>query len=153
MPVLARRPLRRMRGGAQAFLMEAADGHHYVVKFSDNPQHRRVLVNEYVASILLSHLDIAQPETRVIEVSADLLRDHPDVYIQLGASRRPVTPGWHFGSCHPGDPNRLAIYDFIPDALLHQVANAEQFRAVRGDRWNRSPGRSGGNERGPDVAG
>jgi hypothetical protein len=136
MPVLARRPLRRMRGGAQAFLMEAADGHHYVVKFTDNPQHRRVLVNEYVASIFLSHLDIAQPETRVIEVTADLLRDHPDVYIQLGTTRRAVTPGWHFGSRFPGNPITQAVYDILPDALMKKVANPDDFLGVLAfDKW------------------
>ncbi|MBI2687687.1 MAG: hypothetical protein HYX27_15355 [Acidobacteria bacterium] len=136
MPVLARRPLRRMRGGAQAFLMEAADGHHYVVKFTDNPQHRRVLVNEYVASILLSHLDIAQPETRIIDVPADLLHDNPEVFIQLGNSRRAVSPGWHFGSRFPGNPNTQAVYDILPDALMKKVANPEDFLGVLAfDKW------------------
>lgn len=136
MPVLARRPLRRMRGGAQAFLMEAADGHHYVVKFSDNPQHRRVLVNEWVASILLAHLDIAQPESRIIEVSAEFLREFPEVYIQLGSSRRTVTPGWHFGSRFPGNPMTQAVYDLLPDALMKKVANPEDFLGVLAfDKW------------------
>lgn len=136
MPVLARRPLRRMRGGAQAFLMEAADGHHYVVKFTDNPQHRRVLVNECVASILLSHLEIARPETRVIEVTADFLREHPDVFIQLGSTRREITPGWHFGSRFPGNPITQAVYDILPDALMKKVANPEDFLGVLAfDKW------------------
>ncbi|HEU0120412.1 MAG TPA: HipA family kinase [Bryobacteraceae bacterium] len=136
MPVLARRPLRRMRGGAQAFLMEAADGHHYVVKFTDNPQHRRVLVNEFAASILLTHLDIAQPETRVIEITPDFLRDHPEVFIQLGTSRREVTPGWHFGSRFPGNPMTQAVYDILPDALMAKVANPEDFLGVLAfDKW------------------
>ncbi len=136
MPVLARRPLRRMRGGAQAFLMEAADGHHYVVKFTDNPQHRRVLVNECVASILLSHLDISQPESRIIEVSAEFLREFPEVYIQLGSSRREVTPGWHFGSRFPGNPITQAVYDILPDALMKKVANPEDFLGVLAfDKW------------------
>ncbi len=125
-----------MRGGAQAFLMEAADGHHYVVKFTDNPQHRRVLVNEYVASILLQHLEIAKPESRVIEVTADLLREFPDVYIQLGTSRREVTPGWHFGSRFPGNPITQAVYDILPDALMKKVANPEDFLGVLAfDKW------------------
>jgi hypothetical protein len=46
MPVDACRLIRKMRGGAQAHLIQAADGHHYVVKFLNNPQHRRILVNE-----------------------------------------------------------------------------------------------------------
>lgn len=136
MPVFARRPLRRMRGGAQAFLMEAADGHHYVVKFTDNPQHRRVLVNEYVASILLQHLEISQPESRVIEVTADVLREFPEIYIQLGTSRREVTPGWHFGSRFPGNPITQAVYDILPDPLMKKVANPEDFLGVLAfDKW------------------
>lgn len=116
--------------------MEAADGHHYVVKFSDNPQHRRVLVNEYAASILLSHLDIAQPEVRVIEITADFLREFPDVFIQLGSTRRPVTPGWHFGSRFPGNPITQAVYDILPDALMKKVVNPEDFLGVLAfDKW------------------
>jgi len=125
-----------MRGGAQAFLMEAADGHHYVVKFTDNPQHRRILVNEYVASILLAHLDIAQPESRVIEVSADFLSEFPEVFIQLGNSRRGITPGWHFGSRFPGNPITQAVYDILPDALMKKIANPEDFLgALAFDKW------------------
>jgi hypothetical protein len=136
MPVLARRPLRRMRGGAQSFLIEGADGHHYVVKFLDNPQHRRVLVNEYAASILLSHLQIAQPETRIIELTEDFLREFPEIYIQLGSSRREVSPGWHFGSRFPGNPISQAVYDILPDALMKKVANPEDFLGVLAfDKW------------------
>jgi GTPase len=37
--VLAVQQIRRMRGGAQGQLMLGADGHAYVVKFQNNPQH------------------------------------------------------------------------------------------------------------------
>jgi len=116
--------------------MEAADGHHYVVKFTDNPQHRRVLVNEKVASVLLAHLDISQPESRIIEVTEDFLREYPEVFIQLGSSRRPVSPGWHFGSRFPGNPITQAVYDILPDALMKKVANPEDFLGVLAfDKW------------------
>ena len=42
--------VRRMRGGAQSHLMRCSDGHFYVVKFQNNPQHRRVLANEMFAT-------------------------------------------------------------------------------------------------------
>jgi hypothetical protein len=42
MPVNARRFIRKMRGGAQAHLLEADDGDYYIVKFQNNPQHRRI---------------------------------------------------------------------------------------------------------------
>lgn len=136
MPVNARRFVRKMRGGAQAHLLEGDDGAHYVVKFRNNPQHRRILINELIASEILTHLQIASPEYRVIRISPEFLEQNKDVYIQLGTRKQEVEPGWHFGSRHPGNPDTMAIYDFIPDALLNQVANADQFRAVLVfDRW------------------
>jgi hypothetical protein len=44
--------IRRMRGGSQAHLMRASDGFFYIVKFQNNPQHVRVLANEFFASRL-----------------------------------------------------------------------------------------------------
>jgi hypothetical protein len=136
MPIQARRFLRRMRGGAQAHLLEADDGRHYVVKFLENPQHRRILVNEWIATGLLKYLGISCPDVRLIDVTAPFLADNPEIGIQLGNSRRAVLPGWHFGSAFPGDPIRLAIYDFIPDSLLPKIANRQDFLgALVFDKW------------------
>ena len=77
MPVDARRLIRKMRGGAQAHLIEAADGHAYVVKFFNNPQHRRILVNEWIASVFLRYLGIAVPEPAIIRVTAEFLEQNP----------------------------------------------------------------------------
>src|ERR1700682_1605458 len=44
--------IRRMRGGAQSHLMRCDDGYYYVVKFQNNPQHRRILVNELLGTRL-----------------------------------------------------------------------------------------------------
>ena len=71
MPVLAKRLIRKMRGGAQAHLLECDDGHFYVVKFRNNPQHRRVLVNEWIASAFLNYLQISTPETAIVNVPAE----------------------------------------------------------------------------------
>jgi len=136
MPVTARRLIRKMRGGAQAHLMEATDGHSYVVKFHNNPQHRRILVNEWIASTFLHYLGIAAPEVAMVQITESFLAGDPEVYIQLGSSRRAVTPGWHFGSRFPGDPARTVVYDYLPDTLLHKVENLSDFRAVLAfDKW------------------
>jgi len=55
MLLTARRHIRKMRGGAQSHLLEADDGQFYIVKFQNNPQHRRILVNELVASAPIRH--------------------------------------------------------------------------------------------------
>jgi len=136
MPVAAHRLTRKMRGGAQAHLIEASDGHSYVVKFHNNPQHRRILVNEWIASTFLHYLGIAAPETAMVELTQEFLAATPDVHIQLGRERRPVTPGWHFGSRFPGDPMRTVVYDFLPDTLLEQVENLQDFLGVLAfDKW------------------
>jgi len=136
MPVTARRLIRKMRGGAQAHLMEASDGHSYVVKFHNNPQHRRVLVNEWIAATFLHYLGISAPEVAMIQITESYLAGDQNTYIQLGRERRAVTPGWHFGSRFPGDPGRTVVYDFLPDTLLDTVENLSDFRAVLAfDKW------------------
>jgi len=92
MPLTAVRHLRKMRGGAQAHLLEADDGHWYVVKFRNNPQHRRVLVNEVIASTILAYLKVSVPETAVIEVTPPFLAENPDLHIQIGPRRVEIEP-------------------------------------------------------------
>src|SRR5580658_3420425 len=106
MPVDACRLIRKMRGGSQAHLIEASDRNFYVVKFLNNPQHRRILVNEWIASTFLHYLGISSPEVAMIRVSEAFLAANPEACIQLGNSRRALEPGWHFGSRYSGDPAR-----------------------------------------------
>ena len=136
MPVNAVRLIRKMRGGAQAHLIEADDGHFYVVKFRNNPQHRRILINEWVGSTFLRFLGVACPETTFVRIDEDFLSSHAEAGIQLGSNRIPPTAGWHFGSRYPGDPARVAVYDFVPDTLLERVENSQEFRGVLVfDKW------------------
>ena len=136
MPIHATRLIRKMRGGAQAHLLACDDGHFYVVKFRNNPQHRRILVNEWIASVFLNYLQISTPDVAIVDLSADFLDANPEVHIQLGSRRLPVEPGWHFGSRYPGDPAKIMVYDFIPDLLLEKVANRSEFLGVLVfDKW------------------
>ncbi len=125
-----------MRGGAQSHLILAGDGRHYIVKFKQNPQHRRILVNEWIAGLLLDQLGLPTPKTGLIEISPDFLAGYPDLAIRIGTRVEPVLPGWHFASGVPVDPDRFAIYDFLPDALLRQIANLRDFLGVLVfDKW------------------
>src|ERR1044071_7800014 len=93
MPLTAVRHIRKMRGGAQSHLLEADDGNWYVVKFRNNPQHRRVLVNELVASVLLDYLRIPAPEPALVDVSAAFLKLHPEIGFLSGSQQIPAEPG------------------------------------------------------------
>ena len=136
MPVTARRLIRKLRGGAQSHLIEGEDNHFYIVKFRNNPQHRRILVNEWIASVFLRYLQISAPEVAIVHLTESFLEANPEVSIQLGSNRIYPEPGWHFGSKHPGDPAKLAVYDFIPDVLLEKVANLREFAGVLAfDKW------------------
>ena len=136
MPLTARRHIRKMRGGAQSHLLEADDGNFYIVKFRNNPQHRRILVNELVSAVFLKYLQISAAPAEIILVTPEFLAANPEIGIQLGTQRIPVTPGWQFGSRHPGDPSLMAVYDFVPDALLGGVSNLDNFLAVLVfDKW------------------
>ena len=136
MPVNAVRFVRRMRGGAQAHLLEADDGHFYVVKFRNNPQHLRVLVNEWITGTFLQYLQLASPARAVVRLTPEFIAANPDMAIQLGTRRDPPVPGWHFGSRYPGHPDRTAVYDFIPDALLANIGNYAEFAGMLAfDKW------------------
>lgn len=125
-----------MRGGAQAHLLECNDGQFYVTKFVNNPQHRRILINEWISSIFLNYLQISVPPVAFVNLSPEFLRANPDIYIQLGSRHQDVEPGWHFGSRYPGDPAKIMVYDFLPDTLLDKVVNTAEFLGVLVfDKW------------------
>lgn len=125
-----------MRGGSQAHLLDASDGRAYVVKFENNPQHRRILVNEWIAARFLSYLGLSTPEVAMILVTEEFLAANPGVYMQAGNKRFAPTVGWHFGSSFPGNPARLAVYDFLPDVFLPKVENLTEFLGMLAfDKW------------------
>jgi hypothetical protein len=136
MQVTATALIRKMRGASQAHLLECDDGHLYVVKFQNNPQHRRILFNEWLASSLLAHLQISTPEIAVVVISAGFLTRNPGVHIQLHARRLAVEPGQHFGSRYQGESSKAMVYDFVPDVLLNKVTNRSEFLgALVLDKW------------------
>lgn len=132
--------IRRMRGGAQSHLMRCTDKDnnefYYVVKFQNNPQHTRILVNEMLGTRLASHLGLPTTSVAVVCVSEELIRLTPDLCVELPRQRIPLKPGLHFGSRFPGDPHRLTLFDFLPDPLLMSVENLHDFAGMLVfDKW------------------
>ena len=128
--------IRRMRGGAQSHLMRCSDGNYYVVKFQNNPQHRRILVNELLGTRLASRLGLPTAPVRVVEVGAELIRLTPELCIELPRSRTPCAAGLQFGSRYPGDPRRITLHDFLPDEKLREVENLHEFAGMLVfDKW------------------
>lgn len=132
--VSARRLIRRLRGGSQAHLIEGNDGHHYAVKFTNNPP--RVLVNELVGHLLLLRLGIRTPPAALFEVGAEFIHQYPELNFVGPRGRTAVEAGLHFGSRLPVDPRTSSIFDFLPDLLLPRVANFDDLLgALVFDKW------------------
>lgn len=126
--VAASRYVRTMRGGAHAALIEAADGHHYVVKFLQSPQGRRTVINELICSVLSRKLGVLSPETAFISVDDEFLRLNPTCMAYRA--------GTHFGSRHPGTQNSAVVYDVLPKTMLPEVYNRNHFLgALVLDKW------------------
>ena len=133
---LAVEHIRRMRGGAQAHLMRCRDGGYYVVKFQDNPQHQRILVNELLGTRLAARLGLPTAPAAVIEVPQELIDCTADLVIQLGMGRKPCRAGLQFGSRYPGDPAEVTVHDFLPDEQLREVENLADFAGMLVfDKW------------------
>lgn len=136
MAVLAVQHIHRMRGGAQSQLMLGADNRIYVVKFQNNPQHRRVLANEFLASRLALAAGLTVPEVELIEVSAWLIEHTPQLDIDLGRTRVPCQPGLQFGSRFVGGLMPGQVVDYLPEEQLAEVKNLAEFAGILAlDKW------------------
>ena len=136
MAVLAVQQIRRMRGGAQGQLMLGADGHIYVVKFQNNPQHLRVLANEFLASRLAAAAGLTVPECDLIDVSGWLVENTPELEIDLGQSRVRCQPGLQFGSRYAGGTMPGQVVDYLPEEQLSELKNLGEFAGILAlDKW------------------
>src|SRR5467141_1041657 len=131
--------IRRMRGGAQSHLMRCSDKNYYVVKFQNNPQHRRILVNELLGTRLAARLGLPTVPVEIGDVSEELIRLTPELAVELPRARIPCQPGLQFGSRYPGDPRQLTLHDFLPDDQLREVENLHDFAGMLVfDKWTRN---------------
>ncbi len=137
MAVLAVQAIRRMRGGAQSQLMLGADGRLWVVKFQNNPQHLRVLANELIATRLAAAVGLTVPESEVVEVTAWLIANSPDMYVELARdAREPYRAGLQFGSQLVGGLMPGQVVDYLPEPQLEEVRNLEEFAGILCiDKW------------------
>jgi HipA-like kinase len=134
--VLAVQQIRRMHGGAQGQLMLGADGHLYVVKFQNNPQHLRVLANELLASRLAAAAGLTVPETDLVDVSSWLIEKTSELEIDRGARREPCRPGLQFGSRYVGGLMPGQVVDYLAEEQMAELRNLAEFAGILAlDKW------------------
>ncbi|MBZ5508659.1 MAG: phosphatidylinositol kinase [Acidobacteriia bacterium] len=136
MAVEAVQHVRRMRGGAQAHLMRADDGHFYVVKFQNNPQHLRVLANELLATRLAESIGLPVPVTEIIEVREWLVENTLELHMDLAGLSSRCKPGLQFGARYVCDPAEGQVFDYLPESMMSKVKNLAVFAGMLvADKW------------------
>src|SRR5580698_4027723 len=126
-----------MRGGAQSQLMLGADGNLWVVKFQNNPQHRRVLANELIATRLAEAMGLTVPKSDVVEVSDWLIRNSPGMVLEFGKGVRELcAAGLQFGSQFVGGLMPGQVVDYLPEPQMEEVRNLTEFAGILAlDKW------------------
>lgn len=128
--------MRRMRGGAQAHLLRCDDGHFYVVKFRNNPQHLRVLANDFLVTRLAERVGLPVPATEIVDVGPWLVEHTPELNIMLGCNAIPCEPGLQFGSRYVISPLEGQVFDYLAPELFERVRNLETFAGMLVvDKW------------------
>ncbi len=136
MAVLAVQQIRAMRGGAQSQLMLGSDEQLWVVKFQNNPQHTRVLANEYLATRLAASVGLTVPACDVVEVTDWLITNTPELQMQMAGGRVRYRAGLHFGSRFVGGLMPGQVVDTLPAPQLGEVKNLREFPGMLVvDKW------------------
>ncbi len=125
-----------MRGGAQSHLMLCDDGNYYVVKFQNNPQHTRVLANDWLGTRLGKLIGLPMPEVSVVDVDALLLERTPELRMELCGHKVQFAPGLSFGSRYVISPIKGQVFDYLPETMTKKVRNIRDFPgALVLDKW------------------
>ena len=125
----ARRFIQRMQGKSQAALIET-DGGYFVVKWQQNTQHRRILVNEAVCAELLKRVGVASPGWAWIGVDREFLARNPQARIEGRGGSIVIGTGWHFGAPAAANSHCREAYDHPPSSFVGKVSNPWDFLKV-----------------------
>lgn len=136
-PVSAIRAVSRMPGGSQSQLMLGDDRNLWVVKFKNNPQHLKILVNELMATRMAETIGLSVPKSGIVDVSQVLIEGNPQLSIDHGRGWREIcSSGLQFGSRFVGGLMPGQVIDFLPGEQLHSVRNLEEFSGMLAfDKW------------------
>ncbi len=116
--------------------MLGADEHLYVVKFQNNPQHPRVLANEFLATRLAEAVGLTVPACDVMEVTDWLVANTPELRMQRTGAEVRCRPGLQFGSRFVGGLMPGQVVDYLPEPQLMETKNLREFAGMLVmDKW------------------
>jgi len=125
-----------MQGGAQSHLMICSDSNCWVVKFTNNPQHIRILANEHLATRLARLIGLTVPQPGVVHVPKLLIEQSPELRVTLAHITLPCAAGWQYGSRYVGGIMPGQVMDYLPDKQLMEIRNLAEFAGMLAfDLW------------------
>jgi len=126
-------PIRLMRGDSQSHLMRCSDGHNYVVKFLNNPQHRRVLANEFICTQLAERVGFTVAHAAVVNVDPSVKEE---MRFKVENNAAGPQAGLSFGSRYPVWYLSGRVYDYLPPELYKSLRNIREFAGMLAfDKW------------------
>jgi hypothetical protein len=116
--------------------MRADDGHFYVVKFQNNPQHLRVLANELLATRLAESIGLPVPITDIVTVQEWLIKNTQELHVDQAGLSSQCKPGLQFGARYVCDPAEGQVFDYLPESMFAKVKNLAAFAGMLVlDKW------------------
>ena len=130
------RYIRNLRGGSQAHLIQADDDRFYAAKSPENPQSKRLLVNEYLAGKIFEHLGVASAKMIPLNMPQSFINENSKFQVILHHETIRLHAGLYLGSRYEVDPEKMSVFDFLPAPLLPKVTNIKDFLgALLADQW------------------
>jgi len=106
------------------------------VKFQNNPQHLRVLVNELLATRLAESVGLPVPVTEIVGVREWLIKNTQELHIDQAGLSLKCKPGLQFGARYVCDPAEGHAFDYLPESMFTKVKNLATFAGMLVvDKW------------------
>jgi hypothetical protein len=118
--------IRNLHGGSQPILVQASDGLHYVVKFTENPQGPDVLFNECVGTALYRGCKLATPAWMPLAVTQSFIDRNQSCWTKNEGGMPKPSAGLCFGSRFLGWKG-ARIFEILPPYDFKRVRKASDF--------------------------
>ena len=137
LPFTAVLPIRPMRGASQSHLMMCSDGQLWVVKFQNNPQHLRILANEFIVSRIAEIVGLSVPRCDAVHISRSVVEVMPKIVTDhdRGLCER-YSDGLQLGSRYIGGLMPGQVVDTLTRKQLDNARNLGEFAGMLAiDKW------------------
>lgn len=126
----ARQIVDKMPGGSRSLLVVDSDKKLWVTKFRRNPQHHRLVINEYLGTRIAAELGFTVPQCTLIYVGAEVFRDAQRATTLSRLEAAAYEPGIAFGSAYAGVGRWRKMLNYLPANGWQRVDNRSELAGM-----------------------